>query len=104
LTAEEPHAQAKLSCRIHDVFVTIAAGGYKETGNLDSIVRRQATAETLRFLERAGSAPFDVLVADRMLPGLDGLSLVAALRRDGRPSLFPGHAKPVALARQWPKD
>jgi len=31
-------------------------------------------------LERAASEPFDVLVIDRMLPGLDGLSIVAALR------------------------
>ncbi len=33
-------------------------------------------------LERARHEPFDVLVIDRMLPGLDGLSLVGALRRD----------------------
>jgi two-component system, OmpR family, response regulator len=33
-------------------------------------------------LERARAEPFDVLVVDRMLPGLDGLALVAALRRD----------------------
>jgi two-component system OmpR family response regulator len=33
-------------------------------------------------LERARRGPFDVLVIDRMLPSLDGLSLVAALRRD----------------------
>jgi two-component system OmpR family response regulator len=31
-------------------------------------------------LERAVSEPFDALVIDRMLPGLDGLSIVAALR------------------------
>jgi len=31
-------------------------------------------------LERAAGEPFDVLVIDRMLPGLDGLSIVAALR------------------------
>jgi len=33
-------------------------------------------------LERAREEPFDVLVVDRMLPRLDGLSLVTALRRD----------------------
>ena len=32
-------------------------------------------------LERAREEPFDVLVVDRMLPRLDGLSLVSALRR-----------------------
>ena len=31
-------------------------------------------------LERAVTEPFDALVIDRMLPGLDGLSIVAALR------------------------
>jgi two-component system OmpR family response regulator len=41
-------------------------------------------------LERARQEPFDVLVIDRMLPGLDGLSLVGALRRDAvqTPVLF----------------
>ena len=41
-------------------------------------------------LERARHEPFDVLVIDRMLPGLDGLSLVGALRRDAvqTPVLF----------------
>jgi two-component system OmpR family response regulator len=33
-------------------------------------------------LELARRRPFDVLVIDRMLPNLDGLSLVSALRRD----------------------
>jgi|SRR5579862_1714406 two-component system OmpR family response regulator len=32
-------------------------------------------------LDRARREPFDVLVVDRMLPGLDGLALVGALRR-----------------------
>jgi two-component system OmpR family response regulator len=41
-------------------------------------------------LGRARREPFDVLVIDRMLPGLDGLSLVGALRRDAvqTPVLF----------------
>jgi two-component system OmpR family response regulator len=33
-------------------------------------------------LDRARRGPFDVLVIDRMLPVLDGLALVSALRRD----------------------
>jgi two-component system OmpR family response regulator len=33
-------------------------------------------------LDRARNESFDVLVIDRMLPGLDGLSLVSALRAD----------------------
>ena len=41
-------------------------------------------------LDRALHEPFDVLVIDRMLPRLDGLSLVGALRRDAvqTPVLF----------------
>lgn len=41
-------------------------------------------------LARASGEEFDVLVVDRMLRGLDGLSLVGALRRDGvqTPVLF----------------
>ncbi|MEP5766629.1 MAG: response regulator transcription factor [Halieaceae bacterium] len=34
-------------------------------------------------LKMAGANQFDVMVLDRMLPGLDGLSLVAALRQGG---------------------
>ena len=34
-------------------------------------------------LERATSGNFDVLVVDRMLPGLDGLALIEQLRRQG---------------------
>ena len=41
-------------------------------------------------LEMASRGSFDVLVVDRMLPGLDGLSLVKSLRRSGQavPVLF----------------
>ncbi|MEM1181558.1 MAG: response regulator transcription factor [Acidobacteriota bacterium] len=41
-------------------------------------------------LSRAASEPFDVMVVDRMLPGLDGLSVVKALRATGNttPALF----------------
>jgi two-component system OmpR family response regulator len=43
-----------------------------------------------RGLDLARHGPFDVLVIDRMLPVLDGLSLVSALRRDAvqTPVLF----------------
>jgi two-component system OmpR family response regulator len=36
-----------------------------------------------RGLELALSGPYDVLVVDRMLPGLDGLGIIEALRRSG---------------------
>lgn len=49
----------------HDHTVAVAADG--ETG-----------------LDMARSGQFDVLVVDRLLPGMDGLSLVRALRADGR--------------------
>ncbi len=41
-------------------------------------------------LSRAEAGPFDVLIVDRMLPGLDGLSLVRKLRETGNnvPVLF----------------
>ncbi len=41
-------------------------------------------------LEQAGAGGFDVLVVDRMMPGLDGLSMVEALRQRGdtTPVLF----------------
>lgn len=37
-------------------------------------------------LARAMAAEYDVIVVDRMLPGLDGLSLVRALRAAGKPT------------------
>lgn len=35
-------------------------------------------------LVRADSAPYDALVVDRMLPGLDGLSMIETLRKAGK--------------------
>jgi len=37
-----------------------------------------------RGLQRALHEPYDALIVDRMLPGLDGLSLIARLRAEGR--------------------
>jgi two-component system OmpR family response regulator len=34
-------------------------------------------------LSMAASEPYDVLVVDRMLPGLDGLAVIEALRKSG---------------------
>ena len=49
--------------------------GLSESGH------RVALAEAGREgLERATQEPFDAMIIDRMLPGLDGLSIVAALR------------------------
>jgi two-component system OmpR family response regulator len=49
--------------------------GLTESGH--SVALAEAGREGL---DRAVSEPFDALVIDRMLPGLDGLSIVAALR------------------------
>jgi two-component system OmpR family response regulator len=45
-------------------------------------VDRAADGETALSLAR--SAPYDAMVLDLMLPGLDGLTLLARLRREGR--------------------
>lgn len=37
-------------------------------------------ASGLAALEQAGEGPFDVVILDRLLPGLDGLSVMTALR------------------------
>src|SRR5690606_40876203 len=37
-----------------------------------------------RGLTLAASEPYDVLIVDRMLPGLDGLAVVEALRKSGK--------------------
>ncbi|KAB2851584.1 MAG: response regulator transcription factor [Hyphomicrobiaceae bacterium] len=50
----------------------------KEAGHSPEVA---ADGET--GLARARSEEFDVLIVDRMLPRLDGLELIAALRKDG---------------------
>jgi two-component system, OmpR family, response regulator len=40
----------------------------------------ERAADGLAGLERAGHETWDVLIVDRMLPGLDGLSIIEALR------------------------
>ena len=59
--------------------------GLSEAGN--SVVHAPDGAEGLKVAESGG---FDVLVVDRMMPKLDGLSMVEALRRHGdqTPVLF----------------
>ncbi len=42
------------------------------------------TPSGLNGLELACTRDYDVLVVDRMLPGLDGLSIVRALRSSGK--------------------
>jgi len=61
------------------------ARGLQEAG----VETAQAT-DGLQGLDAAGQGGFDVLVVDRMIPGLDGLSLVERLRRQGdaTPVLF----------------
>ncbi|HEY8595140.1 MAG TPA: response regulator transcription factor [Devosiaceae bacterium] len=51
------------------------ARGLAEAGHVADVL-----ADGRDALAQAGGEPYDVLVVDRMLPGLDGLSLVKALR------------------------
>jgi two-component system OmpR family response regulator len=59
--------------------------GLSEAGHL-----AEALADGRDALVHATHTPYDVLVVDRMLPGLDGLSLVRALRASGvqTPTIF----------------
>lgn len=45
-----------------------------------------AVADGVTALDRARAEPFDLLVLDLMLPGLDGLTVCRALRRDSGPN------------------
>lgn len=52
--------------------------GFKERGaEVDAITDGQAG------LDKAGSADYDTLIVDRLLPSLDGMSIVSALRDEG---------------------
>ncbi|HET6656136.1 MAG TPA: response regulator transcription factor [Gammaproteobacteria bacterium] len=55
------------------------AKGLSESGHLPELVHDGAGG-----LERALGDAFDVLVVDRMLPNLDGLSIIAELRARGK--------------------
>lgn len=43
----------------------------------------EAVADGQEALARAGSAAFDLIILDLMLPGVDGISICRAVRRDG---------------------
>ena len=59
--------------------------GFSESGHLAEVL-----ADGRDALVHASHTPYDVIVVDRMLPGLDGLSLVRALRASGvqTPAIF----------------
>ena len=52
--------------------------GLKESGNVVDVV-----SDGKQGLQLASSESYDVLIIDRMLPGLDGLSLIRTLRGEG---------------------
>jgi two-component system OmpR family response regulator len=56
------------------------AGAYLVRGLSESGHRVALTEQGRDGLERATRESFDAMIIDRMLPGLDGLSIVAALR------------------------
>ncbi len=57
------------------------AKGLEESGHLPEIVHDGANG-----LQRALGGGFDVLIIDRMLLGMDGLSVIAELRERGKPT------------------
>jgi two-component system OmpR family response regulator/two-component system alkaline phosphatase synthesis response regulator PhoP len=48
-----------------------------------------AAADGTEGLDRARSSPFDLVILDLMLPGLDGVTVCRAIRRDGENSEVP---------------
>ena len=56
------------------------AAAYLVKGLTESGHRVDLASEGRQGLDRARSGNFDAMIVDRMLPGLDGLSIVAALR------------------------
>ena len=52
----------------------------------------EAVADGREALDRAGQAPFDLVILDLMLPGVDGLSICRAIRRGG-----PNHDVPILM-------
>jgi two-component system, OmpR family, response regulator len=56
------------------------AAAYLVKGLTESGHRVDLAAEGRQGLDRARKGGFDAMIVDRMLPGLDGLSIIAALR------------------------
>ena len=52
----------------------------------------EAVADGQQALLRAGSDPFDLIILDLMLPGVDGISICRAVRREG-----PNHDVPILM-------
>jgi two-component system OmpR family response regulator/two-component system alkaline phosphatase synthesis response regulator PhoP len=52
----------------------------------------EAVADGHEALTRVGAEPFDLIILDLMLPGVDGIAILRALRRDG-----PNQDVPVLL-------
>jgi DNA-binding response OmpR family regulator len=52
----------------------------------------EAVADGQDALVRAGSEPFDLIILDLMLPGVDGIAILRAVRRDG-----PNQDVPILL-------
>jgi two-component system OmpR family response regulator/two-component system alkaline phosphatase synthesis response regulator PhoP len=52
----------------------------------------EAIGDGREALTRAGQAPFDLIILDLMLPGLDGVSICRAIRRGG-----PNHDVPILM-------
>jgi two-component system OmpR family response regulator len=60
-----------------------ATAGYIVTGLSERGHEVDRTADGCLGLKRAAVNPYDLLIVDRMLPGMDGLSVVRRLRADG---------------------
>jgi two-component system OmpR family response regulator len=67
-----------------------ATAGYIATGLSERGHEVDRAGDGRRGMARAVSNPYDLLIVDRMLPGLDGLSVVRRLRAEGdvTPVLF----------------
>jgi len=65
------------------------AAAYLAKGLAESGHHVELTADGRDALDRAGRDSFDAMIIDRMLPGIDGVSIIAALRagRDSTPIL-----------------
>jgi two-component system OmpR family response regulator len=65
-------------------------GPYLEQGLAEQGFAVDLVADGLRGFEYASSGVYDLLILDRMLPGLDGLELLARLRAKGvnTPAIF----------------
>jgi CheY-like chemotaxis protein len=68
------------------------------------LVLANSGSEALARLEASGAAPFDLIVLDRMMPGLDGMEVLKRVKEDPRLAAIPVIMQTAAAAPEQVRE